>query len=82
MSYFLRFLTALGTAAMLWVRGSIISHSIEYIGVHTHTVFLYTILDITGFSGFVRSLAETLIYTCLGSVIGSPIAVFRQARLI
>ena len=82
MPYFLRFLTDLGTAAMLWVGGSIISHSIEYIGVHTHTVFLYTILDITGFSGFVRSLAETLIYTCLGSVIGSPIAVFRQARLI
>ena len=80
MPYFLRFLTVVGTAAMLWVGGSIISHSIEYMGVHTHAVFLYEILDITGVSGFVRWLAETLIYTFLGLVIGSLIAVLRQAR--
>ena len=80
MPYFLRFLTVVGTAAMLWVGGSIISHSIEYMGVHTHAVFLYEILHITGVSGFVRWLAETLIYTFLGLVIGSLIAVLRQAR--
>ena len=80
MPYFLRFLTVVGTAAMLWVGGSIISHSIEYMGVHTHAVFLYEILDIMGVSGFVRWLAETLIYTFLGLVIGSLIAVLRQAR--
>ena len=80
MPHFLRFLTVVGTAAMLWVGGSIISHSIEYMGVHIHAVFLYEILDITGFSGFVRWLAETLIYTFLGLVIGSLIAVLRQAR--
>ena len=80
MPYFLLFLTVVGTAAMLWVGGSIISHSIEYMGVHTHADFLYEILDITGVSGFVRWLAETLIYTFLGLVIGSLIAVLRQAR--
>lgn len=82
MYYFLRFLTVVGTAAMLWVGGSIISHSIEYMGVHTHAVFLYEILDIMGVSGFVRWLAKTLIYTFLGLVIGSLIAVLRQARTI
>ena len=51
-------------------------------GVHTHAVFLYEILDITGVSGFVRWLAETLLYTFLGLVIGSLIAVLRQARTI
>ena len=70
MPYFLHFLTVVGTAAMLWVGGSLISHSIEYMGVHTHAVFLYEILDITGVSGFVRWLAETLLYTFLGLVIG------------
>lgn len=80
MPYFLRFLTVVGTLAMLWVGGSIISHSIEYMGVHTHAVFLYEILDITGDGGFVRWLAETLIYTFFGLVIGSLIAVLRQVR--
>jgi hypothetical protein len=48
---------------------------------HIHTLFfLYEILDITGVSGLVRWLAETLIYTFLGLVIGSLIAVLRQAR--
>ena len=78
--YFLSLLTVVGTLAMLWVGGSIISHSIEHMGVHTHADFLYEILDITGVSGFVRWLAETLIYTFLGLVIGSLIAVLRQAR--
>ena len=77
--YFLSLLTVVGTLAMLWVGGSIISHSIEHMGVHTHADFLYEILDITGVSGFVRWLAETLIYTFLGLVIGSLIAVLRQA---
>jgi predicted DNA repair protein MutK len=80
MPYFLRFLTVVGTAAMLWVGGSIISHSIEYMGVHTHADFLHAMIDITGFVGFVRWLAETLIYTFLGLVIGSLIAVLRKAR--
>ena len=70
MPYFLRFLTVVGTAAMLWVGGSIISHSIEYMGVHTHAVFLYDILDITGFNGFMKWLAETLIYTCFALIVG------------
>ena len=54
MPYFLRFLTVVGTAAMLWVGGSIISHSIEYMGVHTHADFLHAMVDITGLTGFVN----------------------------
>ena len=80
MPYFLRFLTVVGTAAMLWVGGSIISHSIEYMGVHTHADFLHAMVDITGLTGFMKWLVETLIYTFLGLVIGSLIAVLRQAR--
>ena len=80
MPYFLRFLTVVGTAAMLWVGGSIISHSIEYMGVHTHADFLHAMVDITGSYWLCEWLAETLIYTFLGLVIGSLIAVLRQAR--
>ena len=80
MPYFLRFLTVVGTAAMLWVGGSIISHSIEYMGVHTHADFLHAMVDITGLTGFMKWLVETLIYTFLGLAIGSLIAVLRQAR--
>ena len=80
MPYFLRFLTVVGTAAMLWVGGSIISHSIEYMGVHTHADFLHAMVDITGLTGFMKWLVETLIYTFVGLVIGSLIAVIRQAR--
>ena len=70
MPHFLRFLTVVGTVAMLWVGGSIISHSIEYMGVHTHADFLHAMLDITGFGGFMKWLVETLLYACLGLIIG------------
>ena len=70
MPYFLRFLTVVGTLAMLWVGGSIISHSIEYMGVHTHADYLHAMLDITGFIGFMKWLVETLLYACLGLIIG------------
>ena len=70
MPYFLRFLTVVGTLAMLWVGGSIISHSIEYMGVHTHSNFLHAMVDITGFVGFMKWLVETLLYACLGLMIG------------
>jgi predicted DNA repair protein MutK len=49
-------------------------------GVHTHADFLFAMLDITGFGGFMKWLVETLLYACLGLVIGSLIAVLRQAR--
>ena len=77
MPYFLRFLTVVGTAAMLWVGGSIISHSIEYMGIHTHADFLHAMVDITGFVGFMKWLVETLLYACLGLVIGLIGKVFR-----
>ena len=80
MPHFLRFLTVVGTLAMLWVGGSIISHSIQYMGVHTHSKFLHAMVDITGFVGFMKWLVETLLYACIGLVIGSLIAVLRQAR--
>ena len=59
---------------------SIISHSIEYMGVHTHADFLHAMVDITGLTGFMKWLVETLIYTFFGLVIGSLIALLRQAR--
>ena len=77
MPYFLRFLTVVGTAAMLWVGGSIISHSIEDMGIHTHADFLHAMVDITGFVGFMKWLVETLLYACLGLVIGFIGTVFR-----
>ena len=77
MPYFLRFLTVVGTAAMLWVGGTIISHSIEYMGVHTHADFLHAMVDITGLTGFMKWLVETLLYACLGLVIGLIGTVFR-----
>ena len=77
MPYFLRFLTVVGTSAMLWVGGSIISHSIEYMGIHTHADFLHAMVDITGFVGFMKWLVETLLYACLGLVIGLIGTVFR-----
>ena len=77
MRYFLSFLTVVGTASMLWVCGSIISHSIEYMGIHTHDDFLHAMVDITGFVGFMKWLVETLLYACLGLVIGLIGTVFR-----
>ena len=77
MPYFLGFLTVVGTLAMLWVGGSIISHSIEYMGIHTHADFLHAMVDITGFVGFMKWLVETLLYACLGLVIGFIGTVFR-----
>ena len=79
MPYFLGLLTVVGTAAMLWVGGSIISHSIEYMGVHTHADFLHAMVGITGFTGFMKWLAETFLYACLGLVIGALITVLRPA---
>ena len=77
MPYFLGFLTVVGTLAMLWVGGSIISHSIEDMGIHTHADFLHAMVDITGFVGFMKWLVETLLYACLGLVIGFIGTVFR-----
>ena len=77
MPYFLGFLTVVGTLAMLWVGGSIISHSIEDMGIHTHADFLHAMVDITGFVGFMKWLVETLLYACLGLVIGLIGTVFR-----
>ena len=64
----------------LLVGGSIISHSIEYMGVHTLADLLHAMVDITGFNGFMKWLVKTLLYACLGLVTGSLIAVLGQAR--
>ena len=77
MPHFLRFLTVVGTVAMLWVGGSIISHSIEYMGTHAHSDLMHAVIDPTGFTHFSKWLAETLLYACLGLVIGLIGTVFR-----
>ena len=71
MPHFLRFLTVLGTVAMLWVGGSIISHSIEYMGITAHTDLLHAMVDATGFRGFANWLVETFLYAFLGLAIGT-----------
>ena len=71
MPHFLRFLTVLGTVAMLWVGGSIISHSIEYMGMTAHTDLLHAMVDATGFRGFANWLVETFLYAFLGLAIGT-----------
>ena len=70
MPYFLRFLTVIGTIAMLWVGGSIISHSTEYMDIHVHADLLHSIIDATGFTGLANWLVETCLYACLGLLIG------------
>lgn len=71
MPHFLRFLTVLGTVAMLWVGGSIISHSIEYMGMTAHTDLLHAMVDATSFRGFANWLVETFLYAFLGLAIGT-----------
>ena len=71
MPHFLRFLTVLGTVAMLWVGGSIISHSIEYMGMTAHTDLLHAMADATGLRGFANWLVETFLYAFLGLAIGT-----------
>ena len=73
MPHFLRFLTVLGTVAMLWVGGSIISHSIEYMGMTAHTDLLHAMVDATGFRGFANWLVETFLYAFLGLAIGTSL---------
>lgn len=70
MPHLLRFLTVIGTLAMLWVGGSIVSHSLEYMGIHAHAELLHLIVDITGFTGFAHWLLEIFIYACFGFLIG------------
>ena len=70
MPHLLRFLTVIGTVAMLWVGGSIISHSLEYMGIHVHADLLHSIGNTTGFTGFAKWLIETSLYACFGLLIG------------
>ena len=37
---------------MLWVGGSIIAHSVDYIGYHGHTEWIKSVLERTGLEGF------------------------------
>ena len=70
MPYFLHFLTFTGTLAMLWVGGSIIAHSIDYIGYRGHTEWMTLSLERTGLDGFFYWLLETFVYAVIGMVIG------------
>jgi predicted DNA repair protein MutK len=71
MPYFLSFLTLIGTIAMLWVGGNIISHSLEHIGYQTHAEFMHFLLSTVRLTGFVLWIAQTLLYTCIGFTIGA-----------
>ena len=66
MPWLLRFLSVLGTAAMIWVGGGIIVH-----GLHATPP---VIADVGGGSGFVHWLADAGFSGVVGMVIGSVIA--------
>ena len=67
MPWLLRFLSALGTAAMIWVGGGIIVH-----GLHATPHFVE---EVGGGSGFVHWLADAGFSGVVGLVIGGVIAV-------
>ncbi len=66
MPWLLRFLSALGTAAMIWVGGGIIVH-----GLHATP---HVIEDVGGGGGFVHWLADAAFSGVVGLAIGSVIA--------
>jgi uncharacterized protein len=67
MPWLLRFLSVLGTAAMIWVGGGIIVH-----GLHATPHFIE---EVGGGSGFVHWLADAAFSGVVGLVIGGVIAV-------
>ena len=73
MPHFLRFLKVIGTVAMLWAGGSVISHSIEYMGTRSHSDLMHAMIDATGFTHFLKWLAEKLLYACFGLIIGPAV---------
>lgn len=71
MPHFLKALTIIGTAAMLWVGGSIIVHGLAEMGWHGPENLIYGIAkSVAGGSGFVEWTAKATIDGILGLVVG------------
>ncbi|UVO54680.1 DUF808 domain-containing protein [Sphingomonas sp. SUN039] len=76
MPWLLRFLTVLGTAAMIWVGGGIIVH-----GLHATPHFIE---DVGGGNGFVHWLADAgfsgVVGLAIGGVIAAAVGLIQRAR--
>ncbi|MEP5632222.1 MAG: DUF808 domain-containing protein [Tateyamaria sp.] len=71
MPHFLKALTIIGTAAMLWVGGSIIVHGLAEMGWHGPEHLIYGIAkSVAGGSGFIEWTAKAAIDGVLGLVLG------------
>ncbi|MEP1963122.1 DUF808 domain-containing protein [Tateyamaria sp.] len=71
MPHFLKALTIIGTAAMLWVGGSIIVHGLAEMGWHGPEHLIYGIAkSVAGGSGFIEWTAKAAIDGVLGLVVG------------
>ena len=71
MPHFLKALTIIGTAAMLWVGGSIIVHGLAEMGWHGPENLIYGIAkSVAGGSGFIEWAAKATIDGILGLVVG------------
>lgn len=71
---FLRVLTAVGTAAMLWVGGSIITHGLAQMGWHGPEEVVHTIAHAFGaLGGIAEWLAGAALHGALGFVLGSAL---------
>ena len=74
MPTFLRLLTIIGTLAMLWVGGSIITHSLGQIGWHGPEDVVHTIAHaFAGIGGFAEWLAGAALHGVLGLAIGTAL---------
>jgi predicted DNA repair protein MutK len=73
---FMKGLTVVGTAAMLWVGGNIVVHALHEIGVHLPYETIKTSVDAIGSdNGFVRWLGTALLDGIVGVVLGFAVLV-------
>jgi predicted DNA repair protein MutK len=76
MPYFLTLLSAVGTAAMIWVGGGIIVHGFEAYGVHSIGDAIHSAAEVAAgalmsAAGAVRSAVESLLLGLVGLLIGA-----------
>jgi predicted DNA repair protein MutK len=71
MPFFLRLLVIIGTAAMIWVGGSIIVHGLHEMGVHAPYEIIHDIAVATGQAvPSIQGAVEWVVTAVLGGIIG------------
>jgi len=82
MPWFLKALTFVGTAAMLWVGGSIITHALAELGVHAPEEIVHALAHgLAGLGGGVEWVAGAALHGVLGFALGS-VAIVLVQRLV